>query len=198
MGSIRSLATVCAFAAATSAAILTTFWPKVTMADGDESAQSELTLDGTKVKDDVVVNGDLVRDPKAKSGWIMRVEAENRGQQEATAELETDLIRQVSNPMSRAVPMPTAMLKKKETLTIAAGEKVVRTYEVPVALVAQINAAERARLKMQKLAEAGKYPKLPPRVTYFGVAFKGPWSNETTPWDLPGPARKAVASADRL
>src|SRR5262245_25578891 len=129
MVSIRSVATVIGFAAIASAATLTVFWPKATFA---EDPATDLVQDGTKVNH-VVVSGDVVKDKKSKTGWVIEVTAENRGDEAETAALETDLTRQVSNPMSRAAPMPTAVMKKKETITVAAGEKVTKRYDVPAA-----------------------------------------------------------------
>jgi hypothetical protein len=194
MFSIRSVATVIGFAAVTSAATLTVFWPKATFA---EDAATDLVQDGTKVNH-VVVSGELVREKKSKTGWVIEVTAENRGDEAETAELETDLTRQVSNPMSRAAPMPTAVLKKKESITVAAGEKVTKRYDVPAAFAAQINAQEAQDAKMQKAAEQGKEVRMPSRVVYFNVAFKGKWTDEEIPTPARAQQRKAYALAAPL
>jgi hypothetical protein len=190
MFTIRSVATVVAIAAMTSAAALTLFWPKATLAEDDDTT-AQLTQDGTKVNH-VVVSGEVVRDKKAKSGWVLEITAENRGDQEETAELETDLTRQVSNPMSRSSPMPTAVWKKKETITVAAGEKVVRRYDVPSQIAVQIAAAKNAEAAHEKAVERANAKGLPypmPRAeTYFGVAFKGQWSDDSG-WNRGRPGR---------
>jgi hypothetical protein len=184
MFSIRSLATVLGFAAITSAATLTAFWPTATFAD---DPGQDLVQDGTKVNH-VVVQGEIVRDKKAKTGWVIEVTAENRGAEAETAELETDLTRVISNPMSRAAPMPTAVMKKKESVTVAAGEKVTRRYDVPAPLAAQMTAKEAADAAREKAEEKGKSLPMPQRVTYFNVAFKGKWADEG------GGTTRAVAS----
>ena len=176
MSTLRSLATVLGFAAMTTAAVVTVFWPKATLADGDD-AKGDMALDGTKVNH-VVVTADLVKDAKAKTGWVMEVKAENRGNEAETAELEADLTRQVSNPMSRAAPMPTAVFKKKESITVAAGETVTRRYDVPAQFAAQITAVKKAEAAREKLAEQGKLVTMPRSITYFGVALKGTWAGE--------------------
>ena len=191
MNPLRSLATVLGFAAITTAATVTVFWPKATLADGDDS-KADQVLDGTKVNH-VVVDGDLVRDPKSKTGWVIEVKAENRGTEEETAELEADLTRQVSNPMSRAAPMPTAVFKKKEKLTVAAGQTVIKRFEVPAGIAAQISVAKNAEAKREKLAEQGKLVAMPTSVTYFGVAFKGPWTDDP----IPAPTNRRLAAAPR-
>jgi hypothetical protein len=193
MFSIRSVATVIGFAAIASAATLTIFWPKATFA---EDPATDLVQDGTKV-DHVVVSGEVVRDKKSKTGWVIEVTAENRGDEAESAELETDLTRQVSNPMSRAAPMPTAVLKKKETITVAAGEKVTKRYDVPAAFAAQMNTQAAQDAKMEKASAEGKDVRMPSRVVYFNVAFKGKWTDE----EIPTPARsqrKAYALAAPL
>jgi hypothetical protein len=177
MLSIRSVATVLGFAALTSAATLTVFWPKATFADGPNQ---DLVQDGTKVNH-VVIDGEVVRDKKAKTGWVIEVTAENRGTEAETAELETDLQRVISNPMSRAAPMPTAVMKKKETITVAAGEKVTKRYAVPAAFAAQMTAQEAADTAREKAEAKGKFLAMPRSVTYFSVAFKGKWTDDAAP-----------------
>ncbi len=175
MNPLRSLATVLGFAAITTAAAVTVFWPKATLADGDDG-KGDLVLDGTKVNH-VVVQGELVKDPKAKTGWVIEFKAQNNGTEEETADLESDLTRMVSNPMSRAAPMPTAVFKKKEKITVAAGQTVTKRYDVPAAIASQITAAKNAEAKLEKAQAAGKYA-MPKAITYFDVAFKGPWTDE--------------------
>lgn len=191
MMSLRSVATVFGFAAMTTAAVVTVFWPKATLADGD-AANAELTLDGTKVNH-VVVTADLVQDTKSKTGWVIEVNAENRGAEAETAELETDLTRQLTSPMLRAQPTPTAVFKKKETVTVAAGEKIKRSYDVPANLAAQITAAKKAADALEKAMNAGKILPIGTTVPYFSVALKGPWTDE----QIAPPANRKMAAAPR-
>lgn len=192
MKPLRQLATVLGFAAVTTAATLTVFWPKATLAD-DDDGKADLFLGGTKVNH-VVVDGDVVKDPKSKTGWVIEVKAENKGTEAETAELEADLTRQISNPMSRAAPMPTAVWKKKETITVAAGETVTKRYEIPAALATQVAAAKRAEAAREKAEAAGKFV-MPRSVTYFAVAFKGQWTDD--PIATPTNRRLAVMPAPK-
>jgi hypothetical protein len=195
MKPLRSLATVLGFAAITTAAAVTVFWPKATLADGDDG-KADLVLDGTKVNH-VVVEGELVKDPKAKTGWVIEFKAQNKGNEDETADLEADLTRMVSNPMSRAAPMPTAVFKKKEKITVAAGQTVTKRYDVPATIAAQITASKNAEARLQKAYEEGKNPPMPKAVTYFDVAFKGPWTDE--PIAMPTNRKLALApSPQRL
>jgi hypothetical protein len=162
-------------------------WPKATFADGPDQ---DLVQDGTKV-DHVVVTGEIVRDKKAKTGWVVEVTAENRGTEAETAELETDLTRVVADTMSRASPPATAVMKKKETITVAAGEKVQKRYDVSAAIAAQMTAKEAADAAREKAEAAGKEVRMPRRVTYFGVEFRGKWSDFAE--ERPSRARLAVA-----
>jgi hypothetical protein len=145
------------------------------MAD-DEDPSDGLTLDGTRVNH-VVLTGEVVRDAKAKSGWALEITAANESDQEETAEVETELQRLTTNPMSRASPAPTLAFKKKETLTVPAGGKITRSYDVPAAIAAQITVAKKAEAAREKAAAQGKdFP--PPRlITTFEVAFEGKWSD---------------------
>ncbi len=190
MKSLRAIATVLGFAAVTTAAAVTVFWPKTTFADGDDATDG-LTLDGTKVNH-VVVEADLVKDPKAKTGWVIELKAENKGTADETAELEADLTRQVSNPMSRAAPMPTAVWKRKETITVAAGQTVTKRYDVPSGFAGQVQAAKNAEAALQKAYEQGKNPPMRP-VTYFAVNLKGPWTDDP----IATPANRKLAASPR-
>lgn len=176
MSPLRSISQVLGLAAITAAAALGVLWPRATLAEDDDAANG-LTLDGTKVND-VVVTGELVRDPKSKSGWFVAIEAENRGTEEATADLETDVTRQVTATGARVGPMPTSMWKKKEKVTVAAGAKVGRRYEVPPALAARITRAANEEAAVAKAMEKGTY-QMPARTTTFAIAFRGPWADET-------------------
>ncbi len=187
MTSIRSVATVLGAAVLTTLVATTVFWPKATLADGDDTSE-EVTLDGTKVSR-VVVTAELVRDSKAKSGWVIEVEAENRGTEADTADLEMDVTRTVSNPMSRASGTPTAVFKKKESMTVAAGEKVKRRYDVPANVAAQLTANANAEAAREKAANAGKTVAMPRSVAYFGVALKGQWTDDP----IPSPNRRLAA-----
>ena len=190
MKPLRSIATVLGFAAITTAAAVTVFWPKATLADGDDD-KAGMVLDGTKVNH-VVVEGEAIKDAKSKTGWVIELKAVNNGAEEETADLETDLTRQLSNPMSRAQPMPTAVFKKKEKITVAAGQTVTRRYEVPAAIAVQMNAAAAAQARLEKAYEQGKNPQLKP-IAYFNVAFKGPWTDE----EIAMPTNRKLALAPR-
>ncbi len=171
----RSIAAVLGVAAVTASLAVTALWPRATFADGDPTTDG-VTLDGTKV-DDVIVIGELVKEPKSKTGWVVEIEAENRGTAEATADVETDITRQVMNIGARVGPLPTAVWKKKEKLTVGAGAKVVRRYEVPAPLAQKIAASAKAIENIEQLY-ARASAKTPPRITNYAVEFRGRWANE--------------------
>ena len=153
--SLKNIATTFGFAAITAAAALTVFWPKQTLADDDDDALALFGEEGTKVGN-IRVSGEVVRDPKSKTGWVVEITAENHGTESETASLETDLTRTVSSPMARAQPRPTTVWKQTESVTLAAGEKVTKRYVVPAAFGAQLTASARAAEQMNKALEAGK------------------------------------------
>jgi hypothetical protein len=151
----RTLTTVLGFATLTAAATLTALWPTATLADDDLDDEMGIDAEGTKLGH-VVVEGEVVRDPKAKTGWVVVVTAENKGTEEETWKLETDLTRTVSSPMARAMPLPTTVWKQTESITLAAGQKIEKRYVVPAAFGAQLTATANADAAIQKASEAGK------------------------------------------
>ena len=169
MTSLRTLSTVLGVAAFTSAVSLATAWPHATFADGRRGLMGRLDAPGTRIAD-VVVSGEVKRDPKSKSGWEVEVTARNDGDHAETFELETDLERTVRNPMSRSGAMPTAVWKQNETLTLAAGESVARRYDVPAAIGTQLAASARAETSAAARNAKG-IPSLTSR-TAFAVGFQ--------------------------
>jgi hypothetical protein len=168
--SLRTLTTVLGVAGLTAATALTVLWPHATLADDGADPMAELEGDGTKVDDHVVVDGEVKRDAKSKTGWVVELRAQNKGDQPETVALETDLERTVSNPMSRAEPPPTTVWRQKETITIGAGEAVTRRYVVPAALGAQLSAS--ARSQANAAARSAKGLPTMTSSTYFGVSFQ--------------------------
>ena len=155
LGSLKSVATMLGFAAITTAATLTVFWPKQTLADDDDDALGLFGEPGTKIGN-IRVSGEIIRDPKSKTGWVVEITAENYGGESETSQLETDLTRTIASPMARAQPRPTTVWKQTESVTLAAGEKVTKRYTVPAAFGAQLTASARAEEQMNKALEAGK------------------------------------------
>jgi hypothetical protein len=169
------------FAAGTSVLVLALLWPKTTLADKEEDGFTE---EGTKVEH-VILKGEIVKDPKTASGWSFVVEARNEGVETETAEVETDLTRTVASSSARILPMPTAVMRVKETFTIAAGKSVTRHYAVTPQLAAQIVLARQINDRLHKAMERGNY-EMPQRVTSFDVMFKGKWApNGQTNWEIP-------------
>lgn len=153
--SMKHVTTVLGVAALTAIGTLAVCWPKTTFADGDEDALEELAPDGTKLGH-MVVGGQIVRDPKSKTGWVVEITAENEGTEAETAKVETDLTRVVASPMARAQPPATTVWKQVESLSLGAGEKVTKRYAVPAAFGAQLTATANAEERMNKALEAGK------------------------------------------
>jgi len=166
----NNLSKLLGVAALTTATCLTALWPHATLAEGDIDPMQELEGDGTKL-DHVVVTGEIVRDGKSKTGWVVELKAENSGGDAETVALETDLERTVSNTMSRAEPAPTTVWKKTETLTIAAGESVTRRYTVPAGIGAQLSASARVEARNAK-QENNPNARYMPVMTRFAVAFQ--------------------------
>lgn len=158
-------------AALTSASLLTLLWPHSTFAEDDSAdPTARLEGDGTKLDENVVVEGEIQRDPKSKTGWVVEMRAINRSGEGETVGVETDLTRAIANTMDRAEPTPTTVWKHVDTLTVAAGETETRLYTVPATFGAQLSAGHRAEARVAAQREKGVYSNQ--RVAFFGVAFQ--------------------------
>ena len=93
---MRQLFTILGFAAATATATLAVCWPCRTYADPPE------TFFQSGDVDDITFSGEVARDPALKSGWAMKVTYENRGDEDETCQLDTELMRAQVSPGSRA------------------------------------------------------------------------------------------------
>jgi len=137
------------------------------------------------------VTGEIVRDPKSKTGWTVAIAAENHGKEEATADLETDVTRQTMATGARVGPMPTSVWKKKEKVTVAAGAKVNASLRGP----RRARRAHRPRHQRRGgAAEGDGEGRLQDaaRTTTYAIAFRGPWADEN--WTHP---EKLVAEQGR-
>jgi hypothetical protein len=146
-----TLATFLGCAALGAAVTLTLLAPGDTYADGPTPAV-QLTAEGTRIGN-VVLEGKLVPDAKAKNGWGVLVRAENKGNEPTRVAIATEVTRTVSAPMARVMPMPQAVWSEKETLALAAHQKVERRYEVSEAAAAKLTADARAAEALRKAAQ---------------------------------------------
>jgi hypothetical protein len=172
----RSIVTTLATAALTAGVALAALWPHATLADGDDQAQLGSLAVGDDQIGQITMEGTLVKDAKAKSGWAVEVTIENVGTASETAEVETDLTRAMSNPMARAMPTPRTVWTQKESVTLAAGEKATRHYALPVAIGRQLTANAQLDARVQAAME--KNPGAMPRIAmqprpFFGVRCVG-------------------------
>ena len=95
---MRPLATVLGFAAVTAAATLVIGWSGQTYADPPE------TFLGSGDVDDVSFNGELAHDASFKSGWAIKVTFENRGDDDETCTMDTELTRVRGQPGLQGQP----------------------------------------------------------------------------------------------
>ncbi len=144
---MRHLVTILGFAAATAAATLSVCWPGRTWADPPETFYENGTID------DVTFQGEVVRDAKAKTGWVIQVTYENHGNEDETCTVDTELTRTQVNPASRASPPGLAVWHHKDRLTVPAHESVVRSYEVPQWMAAQLTSNDKAAEIRQKMID---------------------------------------------
>jgi len=144
---MRKLVTLLGFASATAAATLAVCWPGHTWADPPE------TFYGAGNVDDVSFSGEVERDPSLKTGWAIKVTYENRGAEDETCTIDSELTRTQVNPASRASPPGLAVWHHKDRVTVPAQESVVRSYEVPAWMAAQLTSNEKAATVREKLIE---------------------------------------------
>jgi hypothetical protein len=169
---MRSIATISGFAAVTAAATLAVCWPGRTYAEPPETY-----FEAGSVRK-VTFQGEVARDSAAKSGWAIRVTYNNGGDEDETCTIDTELTKATVNPASRASPPGVAIWRRKDKVTVPAHESIVRTYEVPAWVAAQLTANEKAAQLRQKMEEA-EMKKPNPRFaltmrpyTMFSVAFQ--------------------------
>jgi hypothetical protein len=140
---MRHWMTTLGFATA-AAATLAVCWPSHTYADPPE------TFFQSGEVEDVTFNGELARDTAVKSGWAIKVTYENRGDEDETCTLDTELTRTLVNPASRASPPGLAVWHRRDKVKVPAHESVVRTYEVPQWMAVQLTSNEKAAELRQK------------------------------------------------
>jgi hypothetical protein len=149
-------------------------WPTDTLADAEDGGTAK--EEGVPV-DGVMVTGTVEREVKSATGWVLAIEAENPTNDEATADLESVITRQISSTMARVGPRPTVMWRKKDKLTVAAHGKTTRRYDVPASLAGYMTQVEKADEAWRIPMERGEDYTMPTLRTTFAVQFKGPWAD---------------------
>jgi hypothetical protein len=168
---MRNLVTILGFAASTAAATLAVCWPGRTYADPPERFYENGTVD------DVTFNGEVARDASVRSGWAIKVTYENRGDEDETCTIDTELTRTQVNPASRASQPGLAVWHHKDKVTVPAHESVVRNYEIPQWMAAQLTSNEKAATLREKLVERENAKPMPNYAismrpyTMYSVAF---------------------------
>jgi hypothetical protein len=169
---MRHLVTILGFAAATAAATLSVCWPGRTWADPPETFYENGAID------DVTFQGEVVRDATTKTGWAIKVTYENGGNEDETCTVDTELTRTQVNPASRASPPGLAVWHHKDRVSVPAHESVVRNYEIPQWMAAQLTSNEKAMAIRQKMVDrenarpAPNYAISMRPYTMFSVAFQ--------------------------
>jgi hypothetical protein len=168
------LGTILGSAALAAAVTLAFAWPTPTLADAEDGGTAR--EQGVPV-DGVMLSGSVVREPKSATGWSLEVDADNPGNDEATAEVESVITRQISSTAARVGPRPTVMWRKKEKLTVPAHAKATRRYDVPASLAAYLTQVAKADEGWRSRMERGEDYRMPKLMTTFAVQFKGPWAD---------------------
>ena len=144
---MRPLVTILGFAAITAAATLSLCWPGRTYADPPQIFGESGEVD------DITFQGEVARDPAIRNGWAIKVTYENRGNEDETCDIDATLNRNQVNPGSRSGPDGVAVWHHKEKISVPAHESVVRTYDVPGWMAAQLTGNEKAMQLREKMVE---------------------------------------------
>jgi len=169
---MQPLVTVLGFAAITASAALVVGWSGQTYADPPE------TFLGNGDVDDVSFAGELAHDASFKTGWAIKVTFENKGDEDETCTMDTELTRAQINPGSRASPPGVAVWHHKDRVAVPAHESVERTYDVPPWMAAQLTSNDKAMQLREKLVETESQKPAPNFAlqmrpyTLYGVAFQ--------------------------
>jgi hypothetical protein len=164
--------TVLGFAAITAATTLVIGWSGRTYADPPETFFESGTVD------DLSFSGELAHDASYKTGWAIKVTVENRGDEDGTCTLDTELTRAQVSPGSRSSPAGVAVWHRKEKVTVTAHESVVRTYDVPQWMAAQLAANDKSAQIREKMIERENAKPMPNYAlsmrpyTMYSVAFQ--------------------------
>jgi Spy/CpxP family protein refolding chaperone len=144
---MRPLVTVLGFAAVTATATLAVCWPGSTYAEPPQMFGDQGEID------DVTFEGEVTHDAALRNGWGIKVTYQNRGDEEANCEIDAQLMRDQISPGSRSGPDGVAVWHHKEKVTVAAHESVVKMFDVPQWMAAQLTANEKATKMREKMIE---------------------------------------------
>lgn len=145
---MRPLVTVLGFAAITATATLAVCWPGSTYAE----PPSPMFGDQGEI-DDLTFQGEVTHDPSLRNGWAIKVTYQNRGDEDQNCEIDALLMRDQVNPGSRSGPDGVAVWHHKEKVNVAAHESLVKTFDVPQWMAAQLTANEKAAQIREKMIE---------------------------------------------
>lgn len=127
-------------AAVSFASVLLVAWPVDTWAD--DAPAASVGADATKMGA-LIVTSRLVEDARAKGTWYVEAAVTNTShERDETADFETCLEQQVSNPMARVPSMPTVVWRERQSVTVPPGQTVMVRRPVPALLAAKIARAQ--------------------------------------------------------
>jgi hypothetical protein len=138
---MRPIGTVLGLAGASTLVLLTLTWPSPTHADPPP------TFTGEGLFGRVTFQGELVRDPGAPSGWVMRLVVENGDDADLPCDLDVSVTRTTVDPGVRSIPPGSIVWQRRERLSIPGHERIVRSEPLPRWLAVQLPHNELASLQ---------------------------------------------------
>jgi hypothetical protein len=96
---------------------------------------------------DVAVNGKLVKDARAASGWAVELTAASVSAAESPCIVEASVMETSGSPMARVMPAPRVIWHDTLALSVPGKGQATRRIEVPAKVGAALTAAEEKQKK---------------------------------------------------
>ncbi len=150
----RDLAKAAVRAAGTAAVVLTVALPRTTHAEPieDSERQGEWEEEGMKFGN-VVVRGQLVAAASAPGGWTLVRTLENKSDEPAHCVVEERIMRTETMIDARVGPSGRAVLLRNQPIALGPHEKRTIGVVLPAPLAAEIAAAHRSRVTIERAHE---------------------------------------------
>lgn len=147
----------------TAAAALALFAPRSLRAEDEQQILGTFLIgSGDTPIEELVGRVEIVRDPRARSGWAVELFVANTSDEPQRAQVTVAVQRWISNPMARTSGMPADVFARVVSIELAPYAKTTRTLDLPAAVAAEIDqsnvlAHSRARA-VERARERGEEP----------------------------------------
>jgi hypothetical protein len=139
--SARTLRRTLGLAAVTAGASLAFLWPGSIRAESERDIVGTFVAPGDTALGEVRAHGEVVHDPKAKSGWGVEVTFENPTGATQNVRVVVGLQRWFFNPDSRTSSAPNELWRRGDSVALAPNERITRVFALPLSLAADLDAS---------------------------------------------------------